>query len=440
MLFLSLRLFYYMQCMTWNHPQEFRCARCGSYGPSRPPDSLEEDDGRRPFERPSDRYNDRHASGLDPNHSAQRGPSSHGHPARRESSQESEKSIDEFGRVIRSLPTSFKQPRTWPLNFDTDGAAFVLDVRSGMFYDAESDFFYDPKSCLYYGKGAYYKYNANLKPPFEVMPGATNVTTDLEPVLGRPNSNDSNKKAITIKLRTKSLKKAKPPTSSSSSGSAKATASVVDSQQSDVTNKQHAADIQKWSERQKEISSNNDEAPKEVARTAKGEPICVLCQRKFPTLEKLRYHEQVSELHKENLAKQQQAALLEKQKQPPQENSSVPYVDRAQLRRTMYGSSDGGLGMGILAVGAPPSAAVSSSSARAASTATEAPVSASQDALGSLNVGHQMLQKLGWKQGDALGGRLSSVGSNNVMEKEWDRIEQAAAPQSRQEPRGGIGT
>ncbi|KAL7563570.1 hypothetical protein ACA910_006461 [Epithemia clementina (nom. ined.)] len=40
-----------------------------------------------------------------------------------------------------------------------------------------------------------------------------------------------------------------------------------------------------------------------IPRTKEGKPICCLCQRFFETVEKLRYHEQVSALHKENLKK-----------------------------------------------------------------------------------------------------------------------------------------
>ena len=61
-----------------------------------------------------------------------------------------------------------KKKREWPPCFDeTHGSDYILDVRSGMFYQAESDFFYDPQTKLYYGnkQAAYFRYNKDCDPP-----------------------------------------------------------------------------------------------------------------------------------------------------------------------------------------------------------------------------------------------------------------------------------
>jgi len=80
----------------------------------------------------------------------------------------------------------------WPPQFESSGAAYVFDSRSGFFYEAASDFFYDPKTKLYYGnkQRTYFTYVAGDNPPFRPFSnetsgndtkendGATKVTND----------------------------------------------------------------------------------------------------------------------------------------------------------------------------------------------------------------------------------------------------------------------
>jgi hypothetical protein len=82
--------------------------------------------------------------------------------------------------------------------------------------------------------------------------------------------------------------------------------------------KHDAANIEKWTERQIAIRNQMKEVDKakamsvsldevKIETTDKGEPICTLYRRKLPTMAKLRYHEKVSTLHQENLAKKEAA-------------------------------------------------------------------------------------------------------------------------------------
>jgi RNA-binding protein 5/10 len=85
--------------------------------------------------------------------------------------------------------------------------------------------------------------------------------------------------------------------------------------------------------------------------TSGGKPICRICMRKFPTVDKLRQHEQQSELHKANLAKAEAAKAAEKKKVDEeqtkvQEKKKVPtikYKDRASQRRMLYCDLPSGL-------------------------------------------------------------------------------------------------
>jgi RNA-binding protein 5/10 len=331
-----------------------------------------------------------------------------------------------------------------------------------MFYEAISDFFYDPKSKLYYGnkQGAYFHYNSISKVFEEVqkVDGAEETTDAL--ILGTQNSSSATqqqgkKMAISINLKTKAL-----PSSSNPSKKGK---KVTVTKPNPVTTapvithvpKKHAADMDKWSERQVE-KRQDAQAPDpattdtstKVAATAKGEPICLLCRRKFPTLEKLQYHEQVSNLHKENLAKQAAAAV------DKQHNASSSYVDRAQQRRIMHGPETTA---SLLLANF--QSVVSLGSESQSSTCTNALIKP-EDNLGESNIGNKMLQKLGWKAGIALG-RLPDVKYNGeippstnssgnagsqqavatTVKQDWERIESMASNGGKgNRPGGGIGS
>lgn len=230
--------------------------------------------------------------------------------------------------------------RVWPLHFETNGSAYTLDAKSGRFHDEESDFYYDPKLKLYFGKSAYYRYNADLKPPFEQV----DHTDDVQPQVIQPEKKQA--PIINIKLKTKSLKRKEPPSKQQ---------------------KEHAADMEKWSGRQEEMRK----------------AICWLCRRKFKSEEKLRYHEKESQMHRDNLAKKGN------------------YKDRAEERKAMHGPEE------TVAAVAPVVAPMVE------------PAKPEAESLGESNVGRQMLEKLGWK------GEPEN-GQQKQLKKDWERIETAA--------------
>jgi RNA-binding protein 5/10 len=287
-----------------------------------------------------------------------------------------------------------------------------------MFYESRSNFFYDPKSKLYYGnkKMAYFRYDKEEDPPFVQVYQMTAETADGTPpeVIGA-NSIQSNpdaplKPIISIKLKTKKIK-------------TKAAPSISKAQ------KEQAAIIEKWSGKRSEAKTDHVEAVQDssdrVVKTAVGEPVCTICKRKFASIAKLELHKAASELHKKNVAKL--AAVAEKRKEPP----SMDYQDRAKKRREMHGYH--------LMDSAPvrPRDAPSPSTM---STDASVAVSAPADNLGSSNIGNQMLQKLGWKEGASLGRKgfeeenlddkthcVSAQGSHHdALRKDWDRIETLA--------------
>jgi len=227
--------------------------------------------------------------------------------------------------------------------------------------------------------------------------------------------------------------------------------------------KQHDADIAKWSRLGKEIrsegddasvkkkaatgdktsSSNHDTRPpqtgkplakgEEVKKTASGQPICLLCKRKFANTDKLRQHEQISKLHKDNLAKKKKAVDEAKKAAMTTQSQTMPgaveYRDRAKERRGMFESV-----VNVVAV-PPMNAAVHlGPSLTRPRNVVETQVVRPDEHLGDSNIGNKMLQKLGWKTGQSLGRKQASatdqVGASDAtlnLQQDWERIETMAS-------------
>mmetsp|Transcript_890 Transcript_890/g.2502 ORF Transcript_890/g.2502 Transcript_890/m.2502 type:complete len:489 (-) Transcript_890:202-1668(-) len=374
-----------------------------------------------------------------------------------------------------------KQKRAWPPPFDTDGALYVFDSRSGFFYEAESNFFFDPKSRYYYSiaKKAYFEYCPEQELPFRQVPPHGEMDTAVasgDEQAGLPTiklrnegEGDERKMKIAISLKTKTplgvssggTGSVKPSMDTGAMNLAKHT-SPPESRGIKQSQAAYDADIAKWNHaRSSNVGSRTSGSPateaasKSALKTTKtGQPICLLCRRKFANMEALHKHEQSSALHKQNLAKKEKdAAEAPKPTCTRPENSSKPsleYRDRAKDRRSMYGTdlSRGGAAPLMVSTESSPGTVISSASAdfgpnleRARAVAATAAVMPS-DALGDSNIGSQMLQKIGWKKGSSLGkkqsleARASSDGAsgrpigsdaNTQMLQEWERIESAAA-------------
>ncbi|XP_049794341.1 RNA-binding protein 5-like isoform X1 [Schistocerca nitens] len=131
---------------------------------------------------------------------------------------------------------------------------------------------------------------------------------------------------------------------------------------------------------------------------------CLLCKRQFPSKETLQRHNQLSDLHRQNLEAWYRVRGLD-QNDPQQRNSR--YRDRAKERRSKFGTTD-------------PTAAAPhpnrlkekflKAREEAARSMYEEPTRAG---IGSENVGNRLLQKMGWQEGMGLGksnqGRTSIV-------------------------------
>ena len=330
---------------------------------------------------------------------------------------EGQPGLDEFGRLVPSVkkPIALPKKEEWPPCFcDRHAVDYVLDARSGMFYHADCEFFYDPKSRLYYGnkQQCYFRHVENSTRQYvrvdDQGSSAAVMSSEPEAILdpkSRPTSAGSS--TISIKLKTtkfatkKKTQNTKHTRESLGSASTNSTCNtVVTSAASTTASKEHTQNIGKWQERRQELALAPPTCTATPATTKVGEPVCLLCKRKFQTIEQLRRHEEISQMHKDNLVRAKNA----------EQQQAKQYVDRAQNRREMHGSS------GFETVLLP---ATVMDPTNTFASLPEAPALDTFDPLGAQNVGRKMLQGMGWTHDKPEGNAQAREG----ISKEWDRIE-----------------
>ncbi|XP_067012533.2 RNA-binding protein 5 [Anabrus simplex] len=117
---------------------------------------------------------------------------------------------------------------------------------------------------------------------------------------------------------------------------------------------------------------------------------CLLCKRQFPSKESLMRHQQLSDLHKQNLDNWYRSRGLDPS-DPEQRNNK--YRDRARERRLKFGVPNDPNPN-------PLKEKYLKAREEAASISYEEPTKAG---IGTDNVGNKLLQKMGWKEGQGLG-------------------------------------
>ncbi|KAL3806616.1 hypothetical protein ACHAXA_004420 [Cyclostephanos tholiformis] len=367
---------------------------------------------------------------------------------------------------------SMPRKREWPPHFESSGASFIFDARSGMFYEPASNFFYDPKTKLYYSNARrqYYRYDADKRPYVFQPIGVPAAVPDTTGLGGQGNeipnvattttasnecwadaSSPGHPVATEVAVETKSkiaisLKTPLPP----KDPAAKSLTDIAVMEKAKLNqknvhrqiftsapgdnavgtlpqaHKKHAEDMTKWSERVKEMrGEDGNKAPVTAKATASGQPICVICRRKFADVDKLLKHERLSELHRNNLAKKaasDAAAAVTRDGALQKHDSEASYRDRSKERRMMHGSH--------LAFEQSHAEALLAHSLGSASVAE---VIRPEETLDNRNVGNKLLQKMGWKSGESLGrigAQENADGSStdvvSTLKNDWEKIESMA--------------
>ena len=229
--------------------------------------------------------------------------------------------------------------------------------------------------------------------------------------IGPNSSSTDNITSVVDKTKTRQKKKHKLTTTTLTPTENGATTLILPQ-----AHKKHAEDLNKWSERVKELREDDSTQPQLQATTVSGQPLCLICRRKFANMEKLYKHEKLSDLHKENLAKKDAADAAAAAPAAPE----ISYRDRTKERQLMYGSHV-------------PTKSTSHAEALLAANSAASIVPTDfirpEDTLNDTNnVGNKLLQKMGWSSGELLG-RTTDTGKDDVasnLKSDWERIESIA--------------
>uniref|UniRef100_A0A7N8X7D5 RNA-binding protein 5-like n=1 Tax=Mastacembelus armatus TaxID=205130 RepID=A0A7N8X7D5_9TELE len=304
-----------------------------------------------------------------------------------------------------------------------DTSTYQYDESSGYYYDPKTGLYYDPSSQYYYNSETQqYLYWDDEKQTYVPAPTDTsteqtdNTTAKPKEKKEKPKSKSAQQIAKDMERWAKSLNKQKESFKSSIQGSGpsreedrKESAAAdagfslfekkVGLMPSLLTEQFKITELESSAKNGLVAAYNGDSDPEEggLNRAADEEGkitdwkkmVCLLCRRQFPTKESLLRHQQLSDLHKQNLEIQRRSRLSEAElEELERRETEMKYRDRAAERREKYGLPE------------PPAPKKKMYQPPAPTVSYEQPT---KDGITSDNIGNKMLQAMGWQEGKGLG-------------------------------------
>ncbi|XP_059186005.1 RNA-binding protein 5-like [Centropristis striata] len=315
-----------------------------------------------------------------------------------------------------------------------DTSTYQYDESSGYYYDPQTGLYYDPSSQYFYNSETQqYLYWDSEKGTYVPAPAESDTSSEQASAnsLSTPNSKEPKEKKEKPKSKSaqqiakdmerwaKTLNKQKESCKSSFQG--------LGSSKEEERRESAAADAGFFLFEKKQMgafempsfmteqlkipeqetsaksvlvaSYNGDSDPEEGGseRAADEEGkitdwskmVCLLCRRQFPTKDALLRHQQLSDLHKQNLEIQRRSKLTEAElEELERKETELKYRDRAAERREKYGIPE------------PPAPKRKFYQPPTPAVNYEQPT---KDGLTSDNIGNKMLQAMGWQEGKGLG-------------------------------------
>ncbi|KAJ0023789.1 hypothetical protein NQD34_003688, partial [Periophthalmus magnuspinnatus] len=326
--------------------------------------------------------------------------------------------------LTASLPVS-SNPKTTHLNYFSclfvaavvpDTSSYQYDESSGYYYDAQTGLYYDPNSQYYYNSETQqYLYWDSEKQIYVPAPGsetnteetpttnASNSASTKEPKekKDKPKSKSAQQIAKDMERWAKTLNRQKENNKNSSGASreeerkesASADAGFYLFEKKCYTSVTYYYNCCHQGVLVASYSGDSDPEEAAVDEEAKitdwSKKVCLLCRRQFPTKDALLRHQQLSDLHKQNLEIQRRTRLSEAElEELERREAELKYRDRAAERREKYGVPE------------PPAPKKKFKKHQPAATVYEQPT---KDGLTSDNIGNKMLQAMGWQEGKGLG-------------------------------------
>ncbi|KAM9483640.1 RNA-binding protein 5 isoform 2-T2 [Clarias gariepinus] len=301
-----------------------------------------------------------------------------------------------------------------------DTSTYQFDESSGYYYDPQTGLYYDPNTHYYYNSYTqqYLYWDSEKNAYVPAADGSTPSASSTPAKEGKekkdkPKSKTAQQIAKDMERWAKSLNKAKENFKSSFqpiSQEERKEAAAADAGFTLFEKKQATGLERLISEA---VKTTEDEIPtskvglvaaysgdSEPEETPEGEEkddkltdwkkmACLLCRRQFPSKEALIRHQQLSDLHKQNLEVHRRSKLSEAElEELERKETEMKYRDRAAERREKYGIPE------------PPVPKKRKFTQPTPVVNYEQPT---KDGLNSDNIGNKMLQAMGWKEGKGLG-------------------------------------
>ncbi|XP_035243959.1 RNA-binding protein 5-like [Anguilla anguilla] len=322
-----------------------------------------------------------------------------------------------------SESTTHAAPDTSTYQYD-ESSGYYYDSQSGLYYDPNSQYFYNSQTQQYLywdGEKQAYVPATNANPAQTSSSPAATGPKDPKEKKEKPKSKTAQQIAKDMERWAKSLNKQKESFKTSfqtlsqfrdeerrESAAADAGFTLFEKKQGGGLEKQQLM-TELVRSREEEtlvkdqgglVAAYSGDSDPEEAESEKSEEggdklmdwkkmACLLCRRQFPNKEALLRHQQLSELHKQNLEVQRRSKMSESElEELERKETEMKYRDRAAERREKYGIPE------------PPVPKKKKFVEPPKPVNYEQPT---KDGLNSDNIGNKMLQAMGWQEGKGLG-------------------------------------
>ncbi|NXJ50187.1 RBM5 protein, partial [Spizaetus tyrannus] len=320
-------------------------------------------------------------------------------------------------------PTTSTQAQTAPPTGVVPGTKYAVPDTSTYQYDESSGYYYDPVTGLYYDPNSQYYYNALTQQYLywdgekeTYMPAAegityqqtatTTTTKEVKEKKEKPKSKTAQqvKDKMGFKQAAVSLNTVYRETAALHPVSCDL--KIKGRELSEQTTL-HFRLLKTWSAGQRRGlvaaysgDSDNDEdllermENEEEKLTDWKKMACLLCRRQFPNKDALIRHQQLSDLHKQNMDIYRRSKLSEQELEALElREREMKYRDRAAERREKYGIPE-------------PPEPKRKKVYDAGTVNYEQPT---KDGLDNSNIGNKMLQAMGWREGSGLGRKCQGI-------------------------------
>ncbi|XP_068109037.1 RNA-binding protein 5 isoform X2 [Hyperolius riggenbachi] len=320
-----------------------------------------------------------------------------------------------------------------------DTSTYQYDESSGYYYDPQTGLYYDPNSQYYFNSVTqqYLYWDGEKQTYFPAADSAQVGAQANGPPSGPPNSKDGKEKKEKPKSKTaqqiakdmerwaKSLNKQKENFKNSfqplnsrdeerrESAAADAGFALFEKKQGMLLERQIIPDIMMMIATEEEKppkralvaaysgDSDNEEEPERPPIPSDEDKLtdwkklaCLLCRRQFPNKDALTRHQQLSDLHKQNLDVHRRSRLSEQDLEALElRERDAKYRDRAAERREKYGIPE------------PPEP----KRKKVYENAVVNYEQPTKDGIDTSNIGNKMLQAMGWKEGSGLGRKSQGI-------------------------------